>query len=247
MKSSLYSSPIYDNVYSKAAINRIEKQRQKIRHDALQFLNKKRKLQIIDFPENKVFDYSPHKDDLLDLGKSKGVFIAKNLRKNEDLNKKYNLRVFHILSFYDSKRRNISTCLTFLKYFCKAEMGRIGIVSITNDNKLGIPGIEPYLDIFYKYGIQEHNILIRKNVEKAFKAGDGDGYWMNKSKPKYQGPTFSIHVPLKYGADIKNYENKEEWLEVAECGIGGNIEGGFDFGMERIELYFFGVAFPRNK
>ena len=237
----------YDDVYSEAAIIRIEKKRQKIRRNALQFLNKKCKLQNIDFPENKVFDYSPGKDDLLDLRNPKGCFIAKTLRKNEDLNKKYNLRVFHMLAIFSSKRHKINTCLTFLKYFCKAEMGRIGIVSITNDNKLGIRGIEPYLDIFYKYGIQKHNILIRKDVEKAFKAGEGDGYWVNKNKPKYQGSSFSVHVPLGDDTNIKNYTQKKEWLEVAEVGIG--TDGKFDdlgFGMERIEFYFFGTPFPRN-
>lgn len=239
----VYGDYKYDGVYSEAAINRIEKQRQKIRRDALRFLNKKCKLQIIDFPKNKVFDYSPDKDDLLDLAKSKGCFIAKTLRKNENLNKKYNLHVFYILSSFSSKRHNIKTCLTFLKYFCKADMGRIGIVSITNDNKLGIPGIESYLDIFYNYGIQENNILIRKDVEKAFNAGGGDGYWRNKSKPKYQGPSFSVYVPLNHNTNIKNYRQNTQWLEVAEVGIGGTLDDG-GFGMERIELLFFGIPFP---
>lgn len=236
----------YDGVYSKAAIIRIEKQRQKIRHDALRFLNKKCKLQIIEFPENKVFDYSPVKGDIFDLGESKGAFIAKTFRKNEDQNKKYNLRLFHMLSIYALKRNNISICLKFLKYFCKADMDSIGIVSITNDNKFGIRGIEPHLDIFYKFGIQENNILIRKDVEKAVKAGDGDGYWIDKNKPKYQGSSFSVYVPLTYRANIKNYRQSTQWLEVAEVGIGGTFDD-IGIGMERIELYFFGLPFPIKK
>ena len=236
----------YDDVYSQAAIIRIEKQRQKIRRESLRFLNKKCKLQIIQFPENKVFDYSPDKGDILNLGISKGCFLAKTLRKNEDLNKKYNLRSFNMLTIFASKRHNINICLTFLKYFCKAEMSRVGIVSITKDNNLCIRGLEPYVDIFYKYGIQKHNILIRKDVEKAVKAGDGDGYWVNKDKPKYQGHSFSVHVPLKDCADIKNYTSRKEWLEVAEVGIGGKFDD-LGFGMERVEFYFFGIPFPCNK
>jgi len=125
-------------------------------------------------------------------------------------------------------------------------MGSIGIVSITEKTSLGITGIEPSLHILYKYGIKKHNILIRKDVEKAFKAGDGDGYWVNKIKPKYQGLSFSIHVPLKDSADIKNYTQKNEWLEVAEVGIGGTFDDS-GIGMERIELLFFGLPYPSNK
>jgi len=94
---------MYDNVYSQAAITRIENQRQKIRRNALHFINKKCKLPIITFPQNKVFNYSPTKYDILDLGKSEGCFIAKTLRKNEDLNKKYNLNLFNMLSVFSSK------------------------------------------------------------------------------------------------------------------------------------------------
>lgn len=244
----------YDDVYSQAAIIRIEKQRQKIRRNALRFLNKKCKLQTIQFPENKVFDYSVTKQDIIDVGYSEGCLIAKTLRKNEDLNNKYNLRLFNMLDVFGSTDNNIKTFFKILKHFCKADMSTLGIVSITNKNKLGIAGIEPYLSKFYKYGIKKQNILIRKDVEKAVKAGDGDGYWVNKNNPKYQGSSFSVYVPLIHDTNIKNYTQKKEWLEVAEVGIGGTFDdkGGdtrhlFGIGMERIELYFFGQPFPRNK
>jgi hypothetical protein len=237
---------IYDNVYSQVAIIRIEKQRQKIRRNALRFLNKNCKHPILVFPKNKVFNYSITKQDITDLGYSEGCVIATTLRNNEDLNKKYNLNVFNMLVSFSSIDNNIKTFFKFLKDFCKADMSTLGIVSITNKNKLGIAGIEPYLSKFYKYGIKKQNILIRKDVEEAFKAGDGDGYWVNKIKPKYQGSSFSVYVPLKDCADIKNYSQTKEWLEVGECGIKGTFDD-VGIGMERIEFYFFGKQFPRNK
>ena len=41
--------------------------------------------------------------------------------------------------------------MEYLKRFCKADMSTLGIVSITNKNKLGVPGIEQHLRKFYKY------------------------------------------------------------------------------------------------
>ena len=58
-------------MYTQAAIKYIEKQRQKIRHNSLQFFNKKFKFPILIFPKNKVFNYSSVYKDVLDLGKSK--------------------------------------------------------------------------------------------------------------------------------------------------------------------------------
>ena len=136
--------------------------------------------------------------------------------------------------------------MEYLKRFCKADMSTLGIVSITNKNKLGVPGIEQHLRKFYKYGIQKQNILIRKDVEEAVTAGEGDGYWRHIIKTNVEGSSFSIYVPLKDGADIKNYKNKEEWLEVAECGIEPSFNE-FGFGMERIEFLFFGIPYPSNK
>ena len=233
---------MYDNVYSQVAMIRIENQRQKIRRNALRFLNKKCKHPIITFPQNKEFNYSITKQDITDLGYYEGCVIATTFR-NEDLNKKYNLKLFNMLAVFGSTDNNIKTVFKFLKYFCKADLTKIGVVSIPTKNKLGITGIESYLNIFYKYGIQKQNILIRKDVEEAFKAGDGDGYWINKNKPKYQGSSFSVYVPLQDCADIKNYSQTKEWLEVAEVGISGTFDD-IGIGMERIESHFFGIPFP---
>ena len=232
-------------MYTQAAIKYIEKQRQKIRHKSLQFFNKKFKFPILIFPKNKVFNYSSVYKDVLDLGKSKGCFVAKFSRVNEDPINKYNLKLFHALTIY-SNSSNVVEPMEYLKRFCKADMSTLGIVSITNKNKLGVPGIEQHLRKFYKYGIQKQNILIRKDVEEAVTAGEGDGYWRHIIKTNVEGSSFSIYVPLKDGADIKNYKNKEEWLEVAECGIEPSFNE-FGFGMERIEFLFFGIPYPSNK
>ncbi len=233
-------------MYTQSAIKYVEKQRRKIRRESLQFFNKKLKLPILAFPKNKVFEYSTIYQDVLDLGKSKGGFIAKLSRENEDPNNKYNLKLFNVLSiYYNNSSSSVVKPMKYLKRFCKADMNKIGIVSITEKNKLGVPGIEPLVPEFKKYGIQKKNILIRKDVEEAVRKGEGDGYWRDLVKTNVEGPTFSIHVPLKYGADIKNYENKEEWLEVAECGIEPFDD--FGFGMERVELLFFGLPYPSNK
>jgi len=226
----------------------IEKKRQKIRRESLQFFKKNFKLPILEIQNNKVFEYSTIYQDVLDLGKSKGCFIAKFSRENEDPNNKYNLKLFHVLSIYSVSVSNgnvVKWSMEYLKRFCKADMSTIGIVSITEKNKLGVPGIEPLVPEFKKYGIQEKNILIQTNVEEVVRKGEGGGFWRHLIKTNVEGPTFSIHVPLKYGADIKNYENKEEWLEVAECGI--EPFNDFGFGLERVELLFFGLPYPYNK
>ena len=152
--------------------------------------------------------------------------------------------MFHVLSIY-SNNINSSTVIEsmeYLKRFCKADMSTIGIVSITNQNKLGIPGIEPLVPKFKKYGIQEKNILIQTDVEEVVRKGEGGGFWRHLIKTNVEGPSFSIHAPLKYGADIKNYENKEEWLEV-----GIEPFDDFGFGFERLEFLFFGLPYPSNK
>jgi len=232
-------------VYTEAALKYIEKQRNKIRHKSLEFLKKNCKVPIIVFPKKKVFKYSITNRDIREIGYNEGCVIAKTLRENEDLNKKYNLKLFNMLSVFSSTKNNIKVCLEYLKYFCKADMSKIGIVSITNKNNLGITGIEPYLEYFYEYGIQKQNILIRKDVEEAFKAGNGDGYWKNSNEPNYKGSSFSIHVPLNECGDIRNYSQNKEWLEVAECGIDkSNRFNDIGFGMERIELLFFGIPYP---
>jgi len=225
----------------------IEKKRQKIRRESLQFFQKKFKLPTIAFPKNKVFNYATKYQDVLDSGKNKGAFIGKVIREDEDLTSKYNLRIFSLLAFYfNSSNDNydsVTVSMKFLKHFCKADMSKIGIVSITNNNNLKIPGIEPYIPDFLKYGIDENNILVRTDVEDAIEKGEGDGYWAFPNFPNIKGSTFSIHVQLKDSADIKNYKNREEWLEVAECGIGYNDSG---IGLDRIEFIFYGLPFPSN-
>jgi len=231
----------------------IEKKRQKIRRESLQFFQKKFKLPTIEIPKNKIFNYSVSYDDILNLGRPKGgAFIGTVIRENEDLTSKYNLRKFNIMYCYSSNVFKLP--IEYLKRFCKADMSKIGIVSITNNNNLRIPGIEPYIPDFLKYGIDENNILVRTDVEDAFEKGDGDGYWRNRflDNNDNEGSTFSIHVKLKGSADIKNYKNREEWVEVAECSIvdsssSSNIIYNLSaIGTERIELIFYGLPFPSN-
>jgi hypothetical protein len=228
----------------------IEKKRRKIRCDSLQFFNKKYSLPIIQFPNNIIIDYSPSIQEIVKYGNGNkvGCFVVKVERKEEDLANKYNLQFFHMLYVFNIKTNdvtmgsNIRLSMEYLRDFCKADMGSIGIVSITDKHKLGIPGIEQFIPTFLKYGIQENNILIRKDVEEAFNNGNGDGYWRTRRKDnKLEGATYSIQFPLIADADIKDYNNKNIWLELAECGLGDStsIFKSFAFVLERIEYAIF--------
>jgi hypothetical protein len=236
----------------------IEKKRRKIRCDSLQFFNKKYSLPIIQFPNNIIIDYSPSIQEIVKYGNGNkvGCFVVKVERKEEDLANKYNLQFFHMLYVFNIKTNdvtmgsNIRLSMEYLRDFCKADMGSIGIVSITDKHKLGIPGIEQFIPTFLKYGIKVKNIMIRQEVEEAFKNGTGDGYWRTRQKDnKLEGATYSIQFPLIADADIKDYNNKNIWLELAECGLGDStsIFKSFAFGLERIEYAIFGLPYPSNK
>lgn len=90
----------------------------------------------------------------------------------------------------------------------------------------------------------------KEEVEEAFNNGNGDGYWRTRRKDnKLEGATYSIQFPLIADADIKDYNNKNIWLELAECGLGDStsIFKSFAFGLERIEYTIFGLPYPSNK
>lgn len=182
-----------------------------------------------------------------------GCFIA-NIARNEDLENKYNLRHFHMLYVCNLKTNdvklgsNIGLSMEYLRYFCKADMSKIGIVSITNNNNLKIPGIEPFVPELLKYGIQKQNILIRTDVEEVVRKGEGDGFWRHLIDYNLEGPSYSVQFPLTTDADIKDYNNKNLWLELAECGLGDSTNSfkSVAFGVERIEYAMFGLPYPFN-
>lgn len=236
----------------------IEKKKRKIRCDSLQFFNKKFHLPIILIPNSIIIDYSPSLSDIIQYGNGNkvGCFVAKVERKEEDLANKYNLQFFHMLYGFNIKTNdvimgsNIRLSMEYLRDFCKADMGSIGIVSITDKNKLGIPGIEQFIPTFLIYGIKVKNIMIRYDVEEAFIAGTGDGYWRTQRKDtKLEGTTYSVQFPLIVDADIKDYHDKNKWVELAECGLGDSTNSfkSVAFGLERIEYAMFGLPYPSNK
>jgi hypothetical protein len=57
-----------------------------------------------------------------------------------------------------------------------------------------------------------------------------------------------VHFPLVADADIKYYNNKNIWLELAECGLGDSTSTlkSFAFGLERIEYEIFGLPYQSN-
>jgi hypothetical protein len=81
----------------------------------------------------------------------------------------------------------------------------------------------------------------KEDVEEAFKNGTGDGYWRTTRQDN--------KLEVIADADIKDYNNKNIWLELAECGLGDStsIFKSFAFGLERIDYAIFGLPYPSNK
>ena len=88
----------------------IEKKRQKIRRDSLQFFNKKYNLPIIQIPNNIIIDYSPSIEEIVQYGNGNkvGCFVVKVERKDEDLTNKYNLQFFHMLYVFNIKTNDVT-------------------------------------------------------------------------------------------------------------------------------------------
>lgn len=212
--------------------------RKEVRDKSLQYFKNNFGLKIIN--TNKIFNYSPEPVDFSDPD----VVSIVSVKRDENKDNVYNLPVFHMLHIkVNNSNSNIILFMSYLKSFCKADMSKLGIVSITNNNTLGLQGIEPYIPLFIKYGIVKQNIMIRTDVEYAHKTGEGDGYWRHPNNQSTQMETISIYYPLRYNSNIKNYTNKDEWLELGEAGL--NYDDG-DFGMERIEYAFFSIPYPKN-
>ena len=187
---------------------------------------------------NQVYNYSPYKfnDD--------SIMIANVYRKGDN-SKPFHLEYFNMLytSHDGDVVKTIDMVCSFLKNFCNTDMQKLLIVSITENNKYSLPGIEPFIHVFVKNGLREENILIRKDVDNAVKLGEGDGYWRNLFNDKEEYPTFSILYPLYNDSSITDFKNKNKWLEIGEAGIGLD-EKGFGMGVERLEYLFFSKPFP---
>ena len=214
--------------------------REDIRESSLQFFKNNFGLQIVPTPG--IGNYSPNPNDY----NIPNLVTLATVKRNEPTELKYNLPTFHMLAVFTNKDNSITMLMSYFKYFCKADMSKMGIVSITNNNKLGLPGIEPHIPILNENGILNKNILIRKDVEVAYENGSGDGYWRNPYVPSSAYATFSILYPLKNNSYIANYKDPNEWLEIGESAFPTKNKGEFDagLGMERIEHVFFSIPFP---
>jgi len=214
-----------------------------VREKSLHYFKNEFGLQIV--PMDGIVDYCPSPND---YSIPNSISIA-TCKRNEHKEYKYNLPIFHML-YAQINNNNIVPFLSYLKYFCKADMSKLGIVSITNNNELGLQGIEPYIPIFNEYGIINQNILIRQDVDAAYEIGSGDGYWRNPYMPSHRYETFSVYYPLtnnsnsNSNSNIVNYADQNKWLELGEgCFPNKNING-FGIGMERIEYVYFSIPFP---
>ena len=221
--------------------------REDVRDHSLQFFKTNVALQIV--PTSGIVNYSPAPSD---YNIQTFVTLA-TVKRNEYMELKYNLPIFTMLYLKTNKtnKHAISVLMSYFKSFCKADMSKLGIVSITDNNELGLPGIEPRISLLNEYGILTKNILIRKDVEVAYENGSGDGYWRSPYAPYHGCSTFSVMYPLKNNSYIANYKNPTEWLEIGECGLplkseraGSSFGAGFGLGMERIEYVFFSIPFP---
>lgn len=218
-----------------------EIKKQQIRSESLTFFSEKCNLPII--YSSKLFQYAP---DDYEFDNKNYCIIGTTIRTENNCDK-YNLPIFNMLVVSSANPYNyVDPIFTYLKDYCKADMSKIGIVSITENNNLGLVGLEPYKKILNKYGIIDKNILIRQDVQTARDEGYGDGYWKSPNKLDNQFETFSIQFPLKDNADISNYCNKNEWLELGESSFPSKNNAGFGIGMERIEYCFFGIKYPRK-
>jgi len=210
-----------------------------IRKNTLEFFNSKYNLNILD-----VYDKNPiYSPSSLELDKNTDFCaIVKCERFNEDINKKFNLKTFNML--YVNDPHYIKYGFDYLINFCKASPSKIGIVSITENNILGLEGIEKHLPFFINLGIPTKNILIREDVNDAYIKGEGDGYWRDPIKSNIQFPSFSVHYMLETNTnkDINNYKNDSEWIEIGEF---VRLHA-FGMGMERIEYVFYNIPYPKK-
>ena len=187
---------------------------------------------------NQIYNYSPYKFN------DNSIMIA-NVYREDDNTKPFHLEYFNMLyaSHDGDVVKTIDMVCSFLKNFCNTDMQKLLIVSITENNKYSLPGIEPFINVFVKNGLRQENILIRKDVDNAVKLGEGDGYWRNPFNKNQKFPSFSILYPLHNDSSITDFNNKNKWLEIGEVGI-DLYEKGFGMGVERLEYLFFSKPFP---
>lgn len=188
---------------------------------------------------NEVYTYSPSSL------KNDSIMIANVYRKGDNT-KAFHLEYFKMLYLSqgdDDVVKTIDMACSFLKDFCNADMQKLHVVSITENNTYALPGIEPFIDVFAKNGLREENIFIRKDVDTAVKLGMGDGYWRNPFHSSHQYPSFSILYPLQDDSSIADFRNPNAWLELCEASIGEEGRG-FGMGVERLEYLFFSIPFP---
>jgi hypothetical protein len=209
-----------------------------IRCRMLEFFKNNFNLQIDN--SNQVYIYSPYKPN------DDSVMIA-NVYRKDDNRKPFHLEYFHMLyvSHDEDVVKTINMACSFLKDFCKADMQKLLIVSITEKNTYGLPGIEPFIPAFVDNGLREENIFIRTDVDTAVELGQGDGYWRNPINVNQKNPSFSILYPLHQDGSIADFRNTNDWLEICEASIGEQGKG-FGMGVERLEYLFFSKPFPHQ-
>ena len=221
-------------------------QKNRIINQTLAFFKNNYNLKIMHLTET--FDYAVKNMSSIDNGNL--VCLAKISRPN-DKGKPYSLPLFKMLivrQMYPSIYGNpLNMFLHYLKSFCKADMASIGIVGLSRNVNFNIFGVQPYLPLFQTYGILTDNILIRTDYQNAYQDGIGDGWWRYKNSSSGQWESICIYLKLKSNTNIKNYSNRDEWLELCEVSANDNsIEfgengAGFGAGMERILYHFFNI------
>jgi len=222
------------------------KLKHKIINQTLAFFKNMYNLKIIHPTET--YNYSSKN---LPLDQGNVVGLAKR-RRPEDRGKPYSLPSFNMLfvrQLFPSIYGNpLNMFLHYLKSFCKADMSSIGIVGLSRNEKFNIFGVQPYIPLFHKYGILTDNILMRTDYQKAYKDGAGDGWWRSKNDVNNQWESISIYVKLQPNSNIKNYLNRNKWLEICESSNAydntefGSVSAWFGAGMERILYHFFNVS-----
>lgn len=123
----------------------------------------------------------------------------------------------------------VDISIKFMKDFCGIDMGKIGCVSISGNNRFGFEGIENYIGQLENGGINKKNIYVR-NADEAVKEGAGDGFWKDPDFSENNGWSISFYYQLENGANIADYKNYNKWLEVGEI-----LEHEIGFGLERIK------------
>ena len=164
--------------------------------------------------------------------KENAVMVQPIVRKEDQgSSNPFRLSNFNMISVKNEVNlsKMVDTSIKFMRDFCGIDMGKIGCVSISGNNRFGFEGIENYIRQLENGGINKKNIYIR-DADEAVNEGAGDGYWKDPDFSEYNSWSISFYYQLENGANIAEYKNYNKWLEIGEIG-----DNDFGFGFERIK------------